>query len=46
MDPTALLKRARVQPEQLEQLVLTILRGSHHIESATEVADVSGVSSA
>jgi PAS domain S-box-containing protein len=46
MDPTALLKRARVQPEQLEQLVLTILRGSRHIESATEVADVSGVSSA
>jgi PAS domain S-box-containing protein len=46
MEPTTLLKRARVQPEQLEQLVLTILRGSRHIESATEVADVSGVSSA
>jgi PAS domain S-box-containing protein len=46
MEPTMLLKRARVQPEQLEQLVLTILRGSRHIESATEVADVSGVSSA
>jgi PAS domain S-box-containing protein len=46
MEPTTLLKRARVQPEQLEQLVLTILRGSRHIESATEVADVSSVSSA
>ena len=46
MEPTALLKRARVQPEQLEQLVLTILRGSRHIESTTEVADVSGVTSA
>jgi PAS domain S-box-containing protein len=46
MEPTTLLKRARVQPEQLEQLVLTILRGSRHIESAAEVADVSGVASA
>jgi hypothetical protein len=40
MEPTTLLKRARIQPEQLEQLVLTILRGSRHIESAAEVADL------
>jgi CheY-like chemotaxis protein len=46
MNPTALMRRARVQPEQLEQLVLTILRGSRHIESVEEVADVSGVASA
>jgi DNA-binding response OmpR family regulator len=46
MEPTTLLKRARVQPEELEQLVLTILRGSRHIESAAEVAGVSGVTSA
>ena len=43
MEPAALLKRARVQPEQLEQLVLTILRGARHIESTQEVSDVSGV---
>ncbi len=43
MDPAALLRKARVQPEQLEQFMLTILRGSRHIESAEEVTDVSGV---
>ena len=46
MEPAALLKRARLQPEQLEQLVLTILRGARHIESAEQVPDVSGVTSA
>jgi PAS domain S-box-containing protein len=46
MEPTTLLKRARVQPEQLEKLVLTILQGSRHIESSERVADVSGVASA
>jgi len=43
MEPANLLRRARVQPEQLEQVVLTILRGSRPIESAEEVTDVSGV---
>jgi len=43
MEPATLLRRARVQPDQLEQVVLTILRGSRHIESAEEVTDVSGV---
>ncbi len=43
MEPATLLRRARVQPEQLEQFVLTILRGARHIESAEEVTDVSGV---
>jgi len=43
MEPAALLKRARVQPEELERLVLTILRGTRHIESTEEVTDVSGV---
>jgi PAS domain S-box-containing protein len=46
MDPTAFLKRARVQPEQLEQLLLTILRGSHPVESEIEVSDISGVQNA
>ncbi|HUB30953.1 MAG TPA: PAS domain S-box protein [Terracidiphilus sp.] len=44
MEPATFLRRARVQPEQLEQIVLTILRGSRHIE--TEMEDVSGVQSA
>ena len=43
MEPATLLRRARVQPEQLEQMVLTILRGARNIESAEEVSDVSGV---
>ena len=43
IEPAALLSQARVQPEQLELLLLTILRGSHHIEIEEEVPDVSGV---
>ncbi len=43
MEPATLLKKARVQPEQLEKLLLTILRGPRHIESTEEVTDVSGV---
>ena len=43
MEPTAFLKRARVQPEQLEALLLTILRGTHQIEVEEEVHDVPGV---
>jgi PAS domain S-box-containing protein len=43
MEPTAFLRRARVQPEQLEALLLTILRGSQQIELEEEVPDVSGV---
>jgi PAS domain S-box-containing protein len=46
MEPTTLLKRARLQPEQLEKLILTILQGGRHIESAMQIADVSGVTSA
>jgi PAS domain S-box-containing protein len=46
MEPTAFLKRARVQPEQLEQLILTVLRGSRHFEGDAGVPDVSGVQSA
>jgi hypothetical protein len=46
MDPTAFLKRGRVQPGQLEQLILTVVRGSRHIETSTEIPDISGVPSA
>jgi PAS domain S-box-containing protein len=46
MDPTAFLKRGRVQPGQLEQLILTVVRGSRHIETGTEIPDISGVPSA
>lgn len=42
-EPTALLKRARVQPEQLEQLILTVLRGSRHVAGEEEAPDVSGM---
>jgi PleD family two-component response regulator len=43
MEPTAFLKRARVQPEQLETLLLTMLRGGDQIEVEEEVSDISGV---
>ena len=43
MEPTAFLKRARVQPEQLETLLLTMLRGGDQIEVEEEISDVSGV---
>jgi PAS domain S-box-containing protein len=43
MDPGVLLKQSRVQPEQLELLLLTILRGSHQIEAEAETPDVSVV---
>jgi PAS domain S-box-containing protein len=46
MEPTAFLKRARVQPEDVERLILTVLRGSRHIEGHDELRDVSGVPSA
>jgi PAS domain S-box-containing protein len=42
-DPGAFLKKARVQPENLEALLLTMLRGSHEVEVEEDVADVSGV---
>jgi PAS domain S-box-containing protein len=42
-DPTAFLKRARVQPEQVEALLLTMLRGSEQVEVEEEIPDVSGV---
>jgi PAS domain S-box-containing protein len=42
-DPTAFLKRARVQPEQVEALLLTMLRGNDQIEVEEEIPDVSGV---
>jgi PAS domain S-box-containing protein len=41
--PGALLKQARVQPEQLELLLLTILRGSRQTEMEEAVADASAV---
>ena len=43
VDPGVLLKQCRVQPEQLELLLLTILRGSHQIEAEAETPDVSVV---
>ena len=43
MEPTTFLRRARVQPEILEALLLTILRGGRQIEAEVEVPDVSGV---
>lgn len=43
MDPTTLLKQGRVQPEHVERLILTILRGSHPVEEEEPVPDVSGV---
>jgi DNA-binding response OmpR family regulator len=42
-NPTAFLNRARVQPEKLEALLLTMLRGTHPIEVEQEVPDVSSV---
>ncbi len=36
MEPTTLLKQAPVQPQQLEQLLLTILRGSHQLDPEEE----------
>ncbi|MGB6192872.1 MAG: PAS domain S-box protein [Terracidiphilus sp.] len=43
-EPTAFLKQARVQPEQLEALLLTVLRGNQPMEAIQEaVPDVSGV---
>ncbi|MGB7547997.1 MAG: PAS domain S-box protein [Terracidiphilus sp.] len=41
MDPTNFLTAARVQPEQLESLILTVLRGSRQLEEA--LPDVSSV---
>jgi CheY-like chemotaxis protein len=46
MEPSTFLKRACVQPEQLEQLILTVLRGSRHLEDEEEFPDVFGVQSA
>lgn len=43
MDPVTLLRQARVQPQQVELMLLTILRGSHGVEVGDEVPDVSGV---
>jgi CheY-like chemotaxis protein len=43
MDATAFLKRARVQPEQVEALLLTMLRGNDQIDVEEEIPDVSGV---
>ncbi len=40
-NPAALLQKARVQPGQLEQLLLTLLRGSHQIDADEEAAHVS-----
>jgi PAS domain S-box-containing protein len=45
MEPTTFLRRARVQPEILEALLLTILRGGRQIEAEVEAPDVSGVRS-
>ncbi len=41
-EPTAFLKRARVQPQQLEALLLTMLRGNQQMEVAEEMSDVRG----
>jgi len=43
MEPAALLRQARVQPEQLEFLLLTLLKGAHQLEVDQETPDVSGV---
>jgi PAS domain S-box-containing protein len=43
LEPSGFLKRARVQPEQLESLLLTALRGNQQIEVEEAVPDVSGV---
>jgi PAS domain S-box-containing protein len=43
MEPTTLLKQAPVQPQQLEQLLLTILRGSHQVDPEEETTDISVV---
>ena len=43
MEPPALLKQAPVQPQQLELLLLTILRGTHQIDVEEETTDVSAV---
>lgn len=43
MDPTTFLRRARLQPEQLEALVLTMLRGTSQIGVEEQAPDVSGV---
>lgn len=45
MEPSTFLRRARVQPEQLEQLILTVLRGARQLEDEEEVPDVFGVPS-
>lgn len=46
MQPATLLRRARVQPEQLERVLLTILRGSRPTHAQGEAADVSAVRTA
>ena len=44
LDPTTFLRRGRVQPGQLESLLLTVLRGNQaRVEVAQEARDVSGV---
>lgn len=40
-EPAALLRDARVQPEQLEFLLLTLLKGTHQLEVDDEAQDVS-----
>lgn len=45
LEPATLVQLARVQPEQLERLLLTILRGLNPPMEDEEVSDISGVRS-